>query len=147
MHANLQDLASVRTVSFVGDWFGTSWSRRNVAGRDLVTYDQKREAPLAHRDQASLDRPHPSGRMPSLCGINSAVECQLPKLKVAGSNPVSRSRIQAHCRRKRPKLVRLLQHQKPAALRQTASSYEAVRRSGSAMSEVQSTMRLLGSRA
>ena len=26
-----------------------------------------------------------------LCGINSAVECQLPKLKVAGSNPVSRS--------------------------------------------------------
>jgi hypothetical protein len=36
------------------------------------------------------------------CGINSAVECQLPKLKVAGSNPVSRSifrlvlRIGAH---------------------------------------------------
>ena len=28
-----------------------------------------------------------------LCGINSAVECQLPKLKVAGSNPVSRSMI------------------------------------------------------
>ena len=27
------------------------------------------------------------------CGINSAVECQLPKLKVAGSNPVSRSKI------------------------------------------------------
>jgi hypothetical protein len=27
-----------------------------------------------------------------LCGINSAVECQLPKLKVAGSNPVSRSK-------------------------------------------------------
>lgn len=26
-----------------------------------------------------------------LCGINSVVECQLPKLKVAGSNPVSRS--------------------------------------------------------
>jgi hypothetical protein len=26
------------------------------------------------------------------CGINSAVECQLPKLKVAGSNPVSRSK-------------------------------------------------------
>ena len=25
------------------------------------------------------------------CGNNSVVECQLPKLKVAGSNPVSRS--------------------------------------------------------
>src|ERR1043165_677206 len=32
--------------------------------------------------------------LPQLCGINSAVECQLPKLKVAGSNPVSRSRLQ-----------------------------------------------------
>ena len=29
-----------------------------------------------------------------LCGINSAVECQLPKLKVASSNLVSRSRFQ-----------------------------------------------------
>src|SRR5882672_7188295 len=27
-----------------------------------------------------------------LCGINSAVECQLPKLKVASSNLVSRSK-------------------------------------------------------
>ncbi len=26
-----------------------------------------------------------------ICGRNSAVECQLPKLKVAGSNPVARS--------------------------------------------------------
>ena len=25
-----------------------------------------------------------------LCGCNSAVECQLPKLNVAGSNPVTR---------------------------------------------------------
>src|SRR5579883_93210 len=32
------------------------------------------------------------------CGINSAVECQLPKLKVAGSNPVSRSKIREKCR-------------------------------------------------
>ena len=31
-----------------------------------------------------------------LCGINSAVECQLPKLKVAGSNPVSRSILTRH---------------------------------------------------
>jgi hypothetical protein len=29
-----------------------------------------------------------------LCGINSAVECQLPKLKVASSNLVSRSIFQ-----------------------------------------------------
>src|SRR5262249_16648476 len=28
-----------------------------------------------------------------LCGRNSVVECQLPKLDVAGSNPVARSRI------------------------------------------------------
>ena len=27
------------------------------------------------------------------CGCNSVVECQLPKLKVAGSNPVARSII------------------------------------------------------
>ena len=27
----------------------------------------------------------------SVCGSNSVVECQLPKLDVAGSNPVSRS--------------------------------------------------------
>src|SRR5436190_438661 len=33
-----------------------------------------------------------------LCGINSAVECQLPKLKVAGSNPVSRSKNRERCR-------------------------------------------------
>ena len=26
-----------------------------------------------------------------ICGRNSVVECQLPKLKVAGSNPVARS--------------------------------------------------------
>ena len=32
-------------------------------------------------------------KVTQLCGINSAVECQLPKLKVAGSNPVSRSRF------------------------------------------------------
>jgi hypothetical protein len=31
-------------------------------------------------------------RLTPTCGINSAVECQLPKLKVAGSNPVSRSK-------------------------------------------------------
>jgi hypothetical protein len=31
-------------------------------------------------------------RMPFHCGNNSVVECQLPKLKVAGSNPVSRSK-------------------------------------------------------
>ena len=28
-----------------------------------------------------------------LCGSNSVVECQLPKLDVAGSSPVSRSKI------------------------------------------------------
>ena len=27
------------------------------------------------------------------CGCNSAVECQLPKLNVAGSNPVTRLKI------------------------------------------------------
>ena len=30
-------------------------------------------------------------RLPNSSGINSAVECQLPKLKVDGSNPLSRS--------------------------------------------------------
>jgi hypothetical protein len=30
-------------------------------------------------------------RIDSACGSNSAVECQLPKLDVAGSIPVSRS--------------------------------------------------------
>ena len=38
-----------------------------------------------------LDQGRASGMVTQLCGINSAVECQLPKLKVAGSNPVSRS--------------------------------------------------------
>src|SRR5260221_637693 len=33
-----------------------------------------------------------------LCGINSAVECQLPKLKVDGSNPLSRSIVTATVR-------------------------------------------------
>ena len=28
-----------------------------------------------------------------LCGCNSVVECQLPKLNVAGSNPVTRLKI------------------------------------------------------
>ena len=36
-----------------------------------------------------------------LCGINSAVECQLPKLKVAGSNPVSRSTERSEVWRRR----------------------------------------------
>ena len=40
---------------------------------------------------AALDRPRHSCTFTQTCGINSAVECQLPKLKVAGSNPVSRS--------------------------------------------------------
>src|SRR5262249_43643309 len=39
----------------------------------------------------SLDEPLLSCMFTHTCGINSAVECQLPKLKVAGSNPVSRS--------------------------------------------------------
>jgi len=38
------------------------------------------------------------GKVTQLCGINSAVECQLPKLKVAGSNPVSRSKLQTVAR-------------------------------------------------
>ena len=33
---------------------------------------------------------------PNEGGINSAVECQLPKLKVVGSNPISRSNIQKY---------------------------------------------------
>jgi hypothetical protein len=32
-----------------------------------------------------------------ICGRNSVVECQLPKLKVAGSNPVARSKLFFHC--------------------------------------------------
>lgn len=38
-----------------------------------------------------LDHLPVSGIFTPLCGINSAVECQLPKLKVDGSNPLSRS--------------------------------------------------------
>jgi hypothetical protein len=54
---------------------------------------QKAEVLLAVRCQpGSLDRAPRSGTMAAACGINSAVECQLPKLKVAGSNPVSRSK-------------------------------------------------------
>ncbi|MDB5557065.1 MAG: hypothetical protein JWL86_7049 [Rhizobium sp.] len=47
----------------------------------------------------TLDFAHDAARLGGLCGINSAVECQLPKLKVAGSNPVSRSRLQLVARR------------------------------------------------
>ena len=47
-----------------------------------------------------------------LCGINSAVECQLPKLKVAGSNPVSRSTETRETRR----LKRELRDEKAAWL-------------------------------
>jgi hypothetical protein len=41
-----------------------------------------------------LDRRSLSGMFAKLCGINSAVECQLPKLNVTGPNPVSRSIFQ-----------------------------------------------------
>ena len=37
--------------------------------------------------------PHPSALIPGLSGRNSMVECQLPKLEVAGSSPVARSKI------------------------------------------------------
>ena len=40
-------------------------------------YDRRNE----HRNRLTKDE---------LCGRNSAVECQLPKLDVAGSNPVAR---------------------------------------------------------
>jgi hypothetical protein len=43
------------------------------------------------RAVTTLDRCRLSGMVTQLCGINSAVECQLPKLKVASSNLVSRS--------------------------------------------------------
>ncbi len=32
-----------------------------------------------------------------MAGVAQLVECQLPKLNVAGSNPVSRSYTKAHC--------------------------------------------------
>jgi hypothetical protein len=36
---------------------------------------------------------------PDLSGRNSAVECQLPKLDVAGSTPVARSKISSYIQR------------------------------------------------
>lgn len=44
-------------------------------------------------DPIALDLVSGDANLGSLCGINSAVECQLPKLKVASSNLVSRSKI------------------------------------------------------
>jgi hypothetical protein len=38
-----------------------------------------------------LVRPSPVHKIPkSVCGRNSVVECQLPKLDVVGSNPIAR---------------------------------------------------------
>jgi hypothetical protein len=43
-----------------------------------------------------MDNPRPLRyKSPTNCGSNSVVECQLPKLNVAGSNPVSRSTLNA----------------------------------------------------
>jgi hypothetical protein len=38
-------------------------------------------------------------------GSNSAVECDLAKVEVAGSNPVSRSKVQAKAKLKQPARV------------------------------------------
>ena len=46
------------------------------------------------RRPSRLDPRPISTMVASTCGINSAVECQLPKLKVASSNLVSRSKFQ-----------------------------------------------------
>ena len=40
-----------------------------------------------------LREPHPRFTMVGLSGSNSVVECDLAKVEVAGSNPVSRSRF------------------------------------------------------
>src|SRR6188508_3023417 len=72
-------------------------SIRRALGRKATWRDPLQNPVLASRtplrtDQA-LDPRAVSGTVTQLCGINSAVECQLPKLKVAGSNPVSRSKL------------------------------------------------------
>jgi hypothetical protein len=54
-------------------------SRAFTSGRD-----PKRLSRLDPREETCIFTPH--------CGINSVVECQLPKLNVVGSNPISRSR-------------------------------------------------------
>ena len=54
--------------------------------------------PGRERQVAPLDRGPILGMVMQTCGINSAVECQLPKLKVASSNLVSRSKIREECR-------------------------------------------------
>src|SRR5438093_11990673 len=53
-------------------------------------------APLDNNHLPVYDEPPDTRRQ--LCGRNSAVECQLPKLDVAGSTPVARSRLTAESR-------------------------------------------------
>src|SRR5262249_45389948 len=53
----------------------------------LVVLRRTNRAVLARRPQSNQQR----AVVLSGCGRNSVVECQLPKLDVAGSNPVARS--------------------------------------------------------
>ena len=67
---------------------------RALASRSAARRGRSRHEsanPGVNDEVAELDAPQPSCMFTRTCGINSAVECQLPKLKVAGSNPVSRS--------------------------------------------------------
>ena len=59
------------------------------AGVEVVEY--RVEQNLAKLGEVGATR---TGRLiASSCGRNSGVECQLPKLDVAGSNPVARSAL------------------------------------------------------
>ena len=54
-----------------------------------------------------LRDPHPRFTMVRLSGSNSVVECDLAKVEVAGSNPVSRSRFLCFQLARAPKTHRL----------------------------------------
>jgi hypothetical protein len=71
---------------------------RGVAGEALATARQSATAKAKRRHRVEKSNDKPYNKILSLNfkrlvagGHNSAVECQLPKLGVAGSNPVARS--------------------------------------------------------